>query len=860
MMNYCKDAIFKKDVIVECLLQKKVLSRLSILGAVYSLLSIFPLFVDATLLGGETSYTTNGQTVQFAMQNGTMNITVCTQTIIRVWCTPGKTFGNKDFTAVSKGTWAPVSFTVTESSGQVQVATSAIAVSVNKATGAIAYTDLSGSTIALNSGNDMAASTAFPDAPYSFTTPFTIAANEAIYGLGEYENDSSVTYNGRNVTLYPQQYTSVYTVPLAVSSKGYGILWDNSLWSIQWQQNNTIMNVHANSSPFLDYYFIYGPAIDSVVSGYRLATGKAPLFGKWAYGYIQSKCQYNSQAEILSVAAQFRIRKIPVDLIVQDWNWWTKCGSHIFNSNYPNPANMNDSLHKMNFHVMLSVWPAFDTTGGGSANSNELQSAGCLLASDFNGEYFDPFNTTCDSIYWRQIKDLIMPLGFDAFWHDASEGAMYQNLDWRSPEYSYVQCKTTFEGQRSYYNGSHRIFTLTRSAWAGQQQSATVVWSGDIDSSWNTLKKQIPVGINFCMSGMPYWCNDIGGYWTGCTPETMVRWFQFGTFCPMLRVHGVAAKEPWNWDAATEATLIAYIKLRYRLMPYIYSLAWMVTDLGYTMMRGLIMDFQSDQNVQKISSQYMFGTAFMVNPVTTPGSTSRQVYLPSTKWYNFWTGTSVNGGATITVAAPLDTIPLYVRAGSIVPMGPELQYATEKPADTIELRVYPGANGNFTLYEDENDNYNYEQGKYATIPITYIDNPQNVIIGDRSGSFTGMDQKKIFNIVYVKSNHGIGEGQTVTHDCQLMYTGIQVSCSPVRIRQSGTAALSSSLRLDQTLKTASNRVVFDGAFAGIAKSVVLYDLNGKLVAMKIIKTNGIDLRKDFGIRSGVYIVKVRTLQ
>ncbi len=810
---------------------------------------------NAASLGPVVSYVKNGQTVQFTMQSGMLNVTVCTPTIIRVWCTPGSTFVAKDFTAIIKTSWDAVSYTVTEPPGQVWIATSAISVSVTTSTGAINFGDLSGSSLALNSGNDMAASTTFPDAPYSFTTPFTIASNEAIYGLGQYEHDSSITYNGRNVTLYPQQYTSVYVVPFAVSSKGYGILWDNSLWSIQWQQNNTVMNIHANSSPFLDYYFIYGPAVDSVISGYRLATGNAPMFGKWAYGYIQSKCQYGSQAEILNIAKEFRNRKLPIDMIVQDWNWWTACGSHIFNSNYPDPSAMCDSIHKLHEHCMLSIWPAF---ASGTANYNELNAAGCLEASDYNGEYFNPFNPVCDSIYWRQIKDAIMPKGFDAFWHDATEGSMYQNLDWRCPAYSSVQCKTTYEGRRL-YDASKRVYTLTRSAWAGQQHFATTVWSGDIDSAWSTFRKEIAGGLNFCLSGIPYWCDDIGGYWTNCDSEKMVRWFQFGAFCPMFRVHGCGDKEPWRYDTTAVPILTNYMNLRYRLLPYIYSLASMVTNQGYTIMRGLVMDFQSDPTVRSISNQYMFGPAIMVNPVTTPGSTTRQVYLPAGKWWNFWTGTQVNGGTTITGSAPLQTIPLYVRAGSIVPMGPELQYATEKPADTVELRVYSGANGSFSLYEDENDNYNYEQGQYATIPITYIDNPQNVIIGVRSGSFAGMDQKKVFNIVYVKSNHGVGEGQTENPDCQLVYAGAQISCAPVRIRPREAAGLTAFMQLPMTLKTASDRIVFDKAFAGKVKVVAVYDLRGKLEGIKIVKRNSVDLREDFNVSNGVHIVTVKTM-
>jgi alpha-D-xyloside xylohydrolase len=283
----------------------------------------------------------------------------------------------------------------------------------------------------------------------------------------------------------------------------------------------------------------------------------------------------------------------------------------------------------------------------------------------------------------------------------------------------------------------------------------------------------------------------------------------------------------------------------------------MVTNQGYTIMRGLVMDFQSDPAVRNISSQYMFGPAIMVNPVTSPSSTSRQVYLPSTKWYDFWTGASMTGGTTITAPAPLQTIPLYVRAGSIVPMGPELQFATEKPADTVELRVYPGANGNFTLYEDENDNYNYETGAYATIPITYVDNPQNVVIGARNGSFTGMNPKKVFNVVYVKSNHGVGEGLIATPDCQIVYTGVQASCTALGTHQSASADVPHSMRTAMTFKAAYDHVAFDRNFAGVTKSVAVYDLRGKLVTLKTVRQNTIELRKDLGVPAGVYIVKVK---
>jgi alpha-D-xyloside xylohydrolase len=790
---------------------------------------------SAASLGSVTGYTKNGQTVQFAMQNGTMNITVCSPKMARVWCVPGKTFIAKSYTSVAGTAWDSVPYAVSEpSSGEIRIATSAIAVSVATSTGAITFKDLSGTVIAQDSGNDMAASSKFPDAPYSFSTPFTISNGEAIYGLGEYENDSSVTYNGRNVTLYPQQYTSVYTIPLAVSSKGYGILWDNSLWSIQWQQNAAIMRVGADCAPYLDYYFIYGPAIDSVISGYRSITGKPPLFGKWAYGFHQSKNRYASQAELLNIASQFRTLQIPLDNIVVDWQWWTTWGSHQFNTNdWPNPADMNDSLHRaLHCHSLLSVWPAF---ASGSANYNELQAAGCLLDSGYGGRYYDPFSPECDSIYWRQIRDQIMPKGFDGLWHDASEGDMYQDLDWRSPAYSTMVCKTTYQGRRQ-YNPNQRVYTLTRSAWAGQQQYAAVTWSGDIDTAWSTLRKQIPVGINFCMSGLPYWADDIGGFWTQCNAETMVRWFQYGTFFPIFRVHGSADKEPWRYGATAQAILTNYIKLRYRLLPYIYSVAWMVTDQGYTMMRGLIMDFQTDPNVKKICSQFMFGPALMINPVTTPGTTSRQVYLPSTKWYDFWAGTSVSGGATITSSAPLATIPIYVRAGSIVPMGPDLMYATEKSADTIELRVYPGADGTFTLYEDEDDNYNYEKGQYATIPFVWSDAAQTLTIGARQGSFNGMLAKRVFNVVTVSQNHGSGQGFTANPDAQVVYAGGPVSVRNGRVTGAGSflraCAAGVSWQLWATgMQSSSVKIHFSVPQDAANKPVLirLYNVRGGLV-------------------------------
>jgi alpha-D-xyloside xylohydrolase len=347
---------------------------------------------------------------------------------------------------------------------------------------------------------------------------------------------------------------------------------------------------------------------------------------------------------------------------------------------------------------------------------------------------------------------------------------------------------------------------------------------------------------------MPYWCTDIGGYWKQTDAETMTRWFEYGTFCPIFRVHGSADKEPWRYGAQAQTTMTNYINLRYRLMPYIYSLAWKVTSEGYTMMRGLLMDFRNDATARNSPYQFMFGPALLINPITDAGVTSRQVYLPSAKWIDFWTGAQVNGGTTVTAQAPLQTIPIYVRAGSIVPMGPELQWATEKPADTIELRVYPGADGSFTLYEDENDNYNYEKGQYATIPISWNDATQKLTIGGRQGTFPGALTKRVFNVVIVSQNHGVGEGFTANPDSRILYTGTPV-LRPYRVSRSAELQSIQSMSMNR----GSLRIT---ASESETWRLRVYDLRGS----SVLSLTGKGSRTITALRSlptGTYAVSVR---
>jgi len=342
-----------------------------------------------------------------------------------------------------------------------------------------------------------------------------------------------------------------------------------------------------------------------------------------------------------------------------------------------------------------------------------------------------------------------------------------------------------YEGQRA-ASEQKRVFILSRSAFAGSQRNAVTAWSGDINSDWITFQRQIPAGLNFELSGLPYWTTDIGGFVSGnpddpAYRELFIRWFQFGTFSPIFRVHGTRTNdqnELWSYGADAQKILTSYDQLRYRLMPYIYSMAWMVTSASYTPMRALAMDFPADARALNVGDQFMFGPALLVSPVTEPGAQSRRAYLPKGAWYDFWTGQKQTGGAMIEASAPLDKIPLYVRAGSIVPMGPDLQYAAEKPADPMELRVYRGADGSLTLYEDENDGYNYENGVYATIPIHWNDASQTLTIDERKGKYPGMLQTRTFNVVFVSEMHGAGIEAAASADKTVPYTGESVSVKP----------------------------------------------------------------------------------
>ena len=554
----------------------------------------------------------------------------------------------------------------------------------------------------------------------------------------------------------------------------------------------------AEAGRAIDYYFMYGPEPDDVVADYRKLTGHVPMLGRWAWGFWQSKERYLRQQELIDVVERFRKDDVPIDGIVQDWHYWPDLdkeslaggwGSHEFDPvRYPDPGKMVETLHDLKTHVLISVWPWFQRNdeGTGIPNLEDLDAIGAVFPLPGktwagNMSWYDPFAKKARDVYWSQVKPKILDLGFDAFWLDSTEpvaggdaGALrdYPTLVGPGCEvvnaYPLLHCDGVYEGQRKATNDK-RVFILTRSAYAGLQRDAAVVWSGDIDGKWEVFRKQIPAGLNFSLSGLPYWNTDIGGFWirragfegpgTPAYDELFTRWYQYGAFCPMFRVHGSEfAKEYWRFPDPTKKILIDFDRLRYRLLPYVYSLAWMVTDRDYTMMRPLLMDFRADPKTFEIPDQYLFGPALMVCPVLEAGATTRKIYLPKgANWFDFWSGKPEAGGRTIDASAPIERIPLFVRAGSILPMGRPIQHAGED-SDPLEIRVYPGADGRFDLYEDEGDGYAYEKGAYSLIPFKWDDKTRTLFVGNRQGSFPGMKKNRTFRLALYAP--GTGEKPT----------------------------------------------------------------------------------------------------
>ena len=639
--------------------------------------------------------------------------------------------------------------------------------------------------------------------------------------------------------LYYAGYTKIYIGGQEVVSERWRTAWNPNSWKfrtqlqkgkktqirIEWEPDGGVsycglrvaqpqtareqgnLSIWSEMSRDMDYYFIAGDNADEVIGGYRTLTGKAPVYPKWVLGFWQSRERYKSSADIEETLAEFRRRHIPVDNIVQDWNYWPlpDWGSHKFEAaRFPNPQAMLDSVHQMHGRFMISVWPKFYDTVD---NYKELDAKGWIykqaITDDihdwlgYRGSFYDAYDANARKMFWRQMDENLFTkfnYGIDAWWMDASEPnvrdctpiwyrkalsgptALGSSTEYFNA-YSIVNADAIYNGQRS-VRPNQRVFLLTRSGFAGEQRYSTATWSGDIGTRWEDMRAQMTAGLNYSMSGIPFWGMDQGGFSvekrfeaaqrafdaTGVENsdltewrELQTRWNQFGCFIPLYRAHGqFPLREVWNIapeDHPAYKTIVWYDRLRYRLMPYLYSMAGWAHFKDYTLMRGLIMDFNGDKNVENIPDQWMFGPALMACPVGHYKARNRAVYFPKQcGWYDFYTGQHIEGGQTLVVDAPYERIPVFVREGAIIPFGPEMEWCDEKPAELINLYVYEGADGQFQLYEDEGTNYNYEKGKYATIDIAYDDNAKTVTFGQRKGSFNGMLKNRRFNVVLVKKD------------------------------------------------------------------------------------------------------------
>lgn len=786
--------------------------------------------------------------VKTKLQSMDVEVQFYSPTIVRVLKSPeGVAFKKESLSVIKKP--QQTKFTIQQQGDVISLKSEKLKVAIDVKSGKVSFNTIAGASL-LNEKASGATFTDFNDAgskTYSINQLFALDKNESIYGLGQQQRGK---LSLRNAKINMVQGNVDDYVPFLVSTKGYGLFWDNYSPTV-FEDKPESTSFKSEVGDCIDYYFMLGGNIEGSIAGMRELSGQAPMFPLWTFGYWQSKERYKSQNELVGVVSKYRELGVPLDGIIQDWQYWGNNylwnAMEFLNTEFPQPKKMVDDIHNMNAHVIISIWNSF---GPQTKQFKEMQPKGMLLNFGTwpqsgveswppNRDYpsgvqpYDPYNPEARDIYWKYLNKGLFSVGIDGWWMDSSEP---DHMDFKPSDFdiktylgSFRKVRNAFplmtvggvsEHQRT-ASADKRIFILTRSAFAGQQRYGANTWSGDVNSSWQSLRNQIPAGLNFSMSAIPYWNTDIGGFFAGAYKkgwgdgtqnpsfqELYVRWLQFGAFTPMMRSHGTdIPREIYNFGKKGEIIYDAIAKtidLRYSLLPYIYSAAWDITNSQSTMMRALVMDF-NDKKVVDMNNEYLFGKSILVAPVVNAQYTpetivksneetgwnknndangtksqavtftqakSTKVYLPEgTAWYDFWTNEKINGGQEIEKATTIDEIPLYIKAGSIIPFGPKVQFATEKKWDALEIRVYPGANGEFTLYEDENDNYNYEKGAYSTIKFQWNEKSRTLTIGKRNGSFKGMLASRTFNIVFVDANKKAGIGGSSTFDKKIIYNG-----------------------------------------------------------------------------------------
>ncbi|HEX7572018.1 MAG TPA: TIM-barrel domain-containing protein [Bacteroidota bacterium] len=767
-----------------------------------------------------------------------VEIQFCNSSTVRILKSPeGKTPAGKSLSVIA--TPKKTAFSIQQVGDELVLKSDSVQVDLNTKDCEISFLTSAGEPL-LREQKAGAAFKDFNDAgvkTYSVSQSFVLDKDEAIYGLGQQQQGKMVQ---RNDTLHMIQGNTDDYVPFFLSVKGYGLFWDNCS-PTRFVDGSSGTSFASEVGECVDYYVMYGGNADGVIAQMRGLTGQVPMFPLWTYGYWQSKERYKSQYETVGVVREYRELGVPLDGIIQDWQYWGDNfhwnAMEFLNPGFPDPKKMVDDVHALNAHIIISVWASF---GPQTRQFEVMNRKGMLF--DFKTwplsskdewppdphfpsgvKVYDVYNPEARDIFWDYLNKGIFSIGVDGWWLDSSEpdhmNVKPSDFDNRTYLGSFRKVRNAFplmhvggiyDHQRSVSSGK-RVFILTRSAFAGQQRYGANTWSGDVVASWSALRNQISAGLNFSLSGIPYWNSDIGGFFLWNFPkgladvsyrELYVRWIQFGGFCPMMRSHGTdAPREIYQFGGKGERIYDAIekaITLRYALLPYIYSASWDVTAHQYTMMRALMMDFAGDRAALDMNNEYMFGKSLLVCPVTQPlyvdtvvtGKDTARVadfhnvkatenYLPrGAAWYDFWSGTRLAGGQTVRRATPVDIIPVYVKAGSILPIGPRVQYATESNWDSLEIRVYAGADGTFTLYEDERDNYDYEKGVFSTITFTWNDVKNALTISGRDGLYPGMLKERVFRIVRVSENHGVGMTPVVKYDGVVTYNGKSVVVAP----------------------------------------------------------------------------------
>lgn len=759
---------------------------------------------------------------------------------LRVLKTPqGKSVKKESLSVIAHPKNSGIKIT-TPGNGCIVMTSQTLTVTLNPQTGIITYAKPNGDTLLIEQEN-VKAFTPINDAgrsTYNIYQGFTTSKEEGLYGLGQLQNGQMMQ---RDITKHLVQGNVEDVSPFFQSTKGYGVFWDNYSGTT-YTDNEQETSFRSEVGDCIDYYFMYGGSADGVIAEVRALTGDVPMMPLWSYGFMQSKERYKSQEETVGVVKKYRELGIPLDCIIQDWQYWGH--NYLWNAmdfqnpTFSRPKDMIDEVHTLNARMMISIWSSF---GPATKPYRALDKEGLLFDIETwpqsgvdgwppNMEYpsgvrvYDAYSPKARDIYWEHLNKGIFQLGMDGWWMDSTEPDHFNHKEsdfdrqtslgsYRSVRNAYplVSVGGVYDHQRA-LTQDKRVIILTRSGFLGQQRYGSNVWSGDVQSSWDMFRKQITAGLNFSLTGMPHWNSDLGGFFAGSYntswgdnsatrnpmyQELYVRWLQFGVFCPMMRSHGADVPREFYWygkkGEPVYDALVDAVKLRYTLLPYIYSTSWDVTHNRSTFMRALFMDFLGDKQTWNINNAYMFGKAFLVAPVLhaqyTPEvhqkklkenegwdrnnketakapvltdftqTKSMEVYLPAdTRWYNYWTNEAIEGGQKLTVSTTLNRIPLFVRAGSIVPYGPEVQYTSEKKWDNLTLCIYPGNNGSFTLYEDEGDNYNYENGAYTEIPMNWDNASRILTIGARKGEYNGMVQKRQFIVKTIDGN-----SKTVTY-------------------------------------------------------------------------------------------------